>query len=126
MRGVGRRLAVAGIAAVVLAAVLVQASEVPAGDGFDRDRDPGAAVVSAVSPGGDLALVTRGRAAFDGDPVSVTRFSKTELSSVALGLGSTSLGWGWWYLLRPDRRLASPPRRASGAALRAPPRLVVP
>lgn len=125
MDGVGRRLGVV-IAALVLAAVVVQASDVSAGEGLDGDGGRAAAVVAAVSPGGGLSLVTRGRLAVDGELQAVSRFSKAELSGVALGLGLPALAWGWWYLLRPDRRLASPFRRASRAALRAPPRPLVP
>jgi hypothetical protein len=81
--------------------------------------------LSGSAPSGALSLVTRSRTAAEGELVSLSRFSKAELVGAALGLGLPSLMWGWWYLIRPDRRFASPSRRASLAALRAPPRLVI-
>jgi hypothetical protein len=125
MRGIGCRLAVAGVLAVVLAAVLVQGSET-SGDGrVDRDGQRAAAVVVGAAPTGGSLLVTRARTGVDGEVVSLSRLSKAELVAASLGLGLPSLAWGWWYLMRPDRRFASPSRRALLAALRAPPRLVV-
>jgi hypothetical protein len=126
MRGIGRRLAVAGVLAVVLAAVLVQGSETSRGGWVDSGEQRAAAVVVGAAPGGALSLVTRARTAVDGELVSLSRFSKAALVGAALGLGLPAPAWGWWYLMRPDRRFASPSRRASLAALRAPPRLVVP
>jgi hypothetical protein len=125
MRGIGRRLAVAGVLAVVLAAVLVQGSETSRGGWVDSEQRAAAVVVGA-APSGALSLVTRARTAVDGELVSLSRFSKAALVGAALGLGLPAPAWGWWYLMRPDRRFASPSRRASLAALRAPPRLVVP
>jgi hypothetical protein len=126
MRGIGCRLAVAGVLAVVLAAVLVQGSETSRGGPVDRGEQRAAAVVVGSAPSGALSLVTRSRTAAEGEMISLSRFSKAELVGAALRLGLPSLMWGWWYLIRPDRRFASPSRRASLAALRAPPRLVVP
>ena len=126
MRGIGCRLAVAGILAVVLAAVLVQRSETSGSGPIDRDGQRAAEVVIAAAPTGGLALVTRARTALDGELFSASRFSKAELVGAALGLGLLSLAWSWWYLRRPDRWFASPSRRATHAALRAPPGLVVP
>jgi hypothetical protein len=126
MRGIGRRLAVAGVLAVVLAAVLVQGSETSGGGWVDSGEQRAAAVVVGAAPSGALSLVTRARTAVDGELVSLSRFSKAALVGAALGLGLQPPAWGWWYLMRPDRRFASPSRRASLAALRAPPRLVVP
>jgi len=111
---------------VVLAAVLLQGSEISGGGRADRDERRAAAVVVGAAPSGVLPLVTRARTAVDGELVSLSRLSKAELAGAALGLGLPFLAWGWWYLRRPDRRFASPSRRASLAALRAPPRLVVP
>lgn len=126
MRGLGCRLSVAGVLALVLAAVLVQGSETSGVSRIDRDDQRAAAVVVGVAPGGGLSLVTRARTAVDGELVSVGRFSKAELVGAALALVLLSRAWGWWYLRRPDPRLASPSRRAWLAALRAPPRLVLP
>ena len=124
MRGPGCRLAVAGALAVALAAVLVQGSETSGVNRIDRDDQHAAAVVVGVAPGGGVSLVTRARAAADGELVPVSRFRKAELLGAALALGL--LAQGWWYLRRPDPRFASPSRRAWPAALRAPPRLVAP
>jgi hypothetical protein len=126
MRGIGCRLAVAGVLAVVLAALLVQRSETPGGGPVDRHGQRGAEVVIAAAPTDGLSLVTRARTALDGELFSARRFSKAELVGAALGLGLLSLAWSWWYLMRPDRWFASPSRRAGRAALRAPPGLVVP
>jgi hypothetical protein len=125
MRAIGCRLAVAGILAVVLAAMLVQGSEVSTAR-VDRGEQGAAAVVVGAPPTGGLSLVTRARSAVDSELLSLGRFSTAELVAAALGLGLASLASGWWYLTRPDRRFASPSRRASLPPLRAPPRLVIP
>jgi hypothetical protein len=122
MRGIGCRLAMAGVLAVVLAAVLVQRSDTSGVSRVDSDGRRAAAVVVGAPPTGGLSLVARARAAVDGELVSVGRVSKAELGA-AMGLGLPSLAWGWWYLIRPDRRFGSPSRRAWLAALRAPPGL---
>ena len=126
MRGIGCRLAVAGVLAVVLAAVLVQRSETSGTGPVARDGQRAAEVVIAAAPTGGLSLVTRARTALDGELFPVSRFAKAELVGAAMGLGLLSLAWSWWYLMRPDRWFASPSRRAARAALRAPPGLVVP
>jgi hypothetical protein len=126
MRGLGCRLTVAGVLALVLAAVLVQGSETSKVNRTDGDDHSAGAVVVGAAPGGGLSLVTRARTAVDGELGSVNRFSKAELVGAALALVLLSRAWGWWYLRHPDPRFASPSRRAWLAALRAPPRLVLP
>lgn len=50
--------------------------------------------------------------------------SRTPLVALMAGAGLLPLAGGLWWLSRPDRRVASPPRTAMLAASRAPPPLV--
>lgn len=125
MRRLGRCLGVPGVVAIVLAAaVLVQGPGASGADTARQDRQPPVEVVVGGAPSGGLSLITRARSSGDGDAWSVKRFSKSELLGAALGLAWLALLSGW-FLVRPDRRGASPSRRASRAAPRAPPRFLV-
>jgi hypothetical protein len=123
-RCLGRCLGVAGVVAIVLAAaVLVQGSETSGARAAHQHRQGPVEVVVGAAPSGGLSLVTRARSSGDGDAWSVNRFSTSEVVGAALGLAVSSLLSGW-FLVRPERRCASPSRRASRAAPRAPPRLL--
>ena len=127
MFGSRRWLALVGVVAAVLLGVLVHAGQV----GFDgdfggaRDRASASASASAIvgsAPVGVVPSAVRDRTWPDNELSPLAHASKTRLgallSALVSGLGVAAASW---CLARQDRRLASPLRRFSLAALRAPP-----
>jgi hypothetical protein len=123
MFGSRRRLGVAAAVVAVLVGVVVHGAEVRLDGGSDRAGDRASVAVVDAAHAGVAPVAVRARTLAGGELGSLAPSSRTRLGALALALvsGLVPVAAAWWCLARPDRRLASPLRRSSLAALRAPP-----
>jgi hypothetical protein len=117
------RRAVLGFA--VVAVLLVAAGQQLHGADhghIPRGHAPGSAVLEDATPAAVVPTVARIRSALDGEPASTAGSSRLGVDGLVAGVVAlASVAACWWYLSRPDRRLAAPLQRSWLAPLRAPP-----